>query len=319
MKKQYTIFNKRQVSCDKNRVEFVTILFNNNSVNAFHSGCIGDIIYSIPTMKALGVTSLYVDDRPWTKPIVNRIDAFKRLIESQGISVKKHEDENIDFDLSTYRNGGMIYGDNIANRVARWMGVKIDLSKPWMKISEKNTETKGKIVVSRGARWHGEFFPWKTLVSELGDKMIFVGMREEHKGFCDRYGDIPHLRTNDLYDVATAIAGADLFIGNQSSPNAIANGIHKESIVETCLYAFDCIYDRPNTSYCHDGILKVRFDGKTVISESNSPKHGWMVKIFGRTLKAEDKHICIALARADCHLRGIYCNVDQIEQLAERY
>lgn len=288
-------------------------------MNAFHSGCIGDIIYSIPTMKALGVTNLYVDDRPWTKPIVNRIDAFRRLIESQGIAVKKHEDENIDFDLSTYRNGGMIYGDTIANRVARWMGVKIDLSKPWMQINEKNPATKGKIVVSRGARWHGEFFPWKRLVSELGEKMVFVGLPEEHQDFCSLFGNIEYLPTIDLYDVATAIAGADLFIGNQSSPNAIANGIHKESIIETCLYAFDCIYDRPNTTFCHDGILKVRFDGMTVISDNPSPKHGWKIDIFGRTLKAPDKHICIALARADCFLRKIYYNVDQLTELAEKY
>ena len=74
-------------------------------MNAFHSGCIGDIIYSIPTMRELGVKKLFVGNRPWTKPIEHRIPAFKRLIESQGIEVKKHEDENIDFDLSTYRNG----------------------------------------------------------------------------------------------------------------------------------------------------------------------------------------------------------------------
>jgi hypothetical protein len=104
-------------------------------MNAFHSGCIGDIIYSIPTMQALGVTNLYVDDRPWTKPIVNRIGVFARLIEAQGILVKKHEGEDINVDLSTYRNGGMIYGDTIANRVARWVGAKIDLSKPWRRKS----------------------------------------------------------------------------------------------------------------------------------------------------------------------------------------
>lgn len=270
-------------------------------------------------MKALSVTKLYVDDRPWTKPIVHRIDAFKRLIESQGIEVKQHEGENIDFDLSTYRNGGMIYGDNIANRVARWMGVKIDLSKPWMQIDEKNPATKGKIVVSRGARWRGEFFPWERLVSELGDRMIFVGLPEEHQDFCSLFANIEYLPTIDLYDVATAISGADLFIGNQSSPNAIANGIHAPSIVETCLYAFDCIYERGNATYCHDGILKVRFDGMTVISDNPSPEHGWQIEMFGRQLKAKDKHICIALARADCFLRKIHYNVDQLTEISEKY
>jgi hypothetical protein len=288
-------------------------------VNAFHSGCIGDIIYSIPAMKALSVTKLYVDDRPWTKPIVHRIDAFKRLIESQGIEVKKHEDENIDFDLSTYRNGGMIYGDNIANRVARWIGVKIDLSKPWMQINEKNHATKGKIVVSRGARWHGEFFPWNRLTSKLGHKMLFVGLPEEHQDFCSLFGNIEYLPTIDLYDVATAIAGADLFIGNQSSPNAIAVGLGPPSIVETCLYAFDCIYERDNIKYVHDGNLTAQFYGKPCIIENDFPKNGWMCEIEGKTMRAKDKHICIALTRADCFLRKLQYSVEDIENRLKRY
>jgi hypothetical protein len=288
-------------------------------VNAFHSGCIGDIIYSIPAMKALSVTKLYVDDRPWTKPIVHRIDAFKRLIESQGIEVKKHEDENIDFDLSTYRNGGMIYGDNIANRVARWIGVKIDLSKPWMQINEKNHATKGKIVVSRGARWHGEFFPWNRLTSKLGHKMLFVGLPEEHQDFCSLFGNIEYLRTIDLYDVATAIAGADIFIGNQSSPNAIAVGLCSPSIVETCLYAFDCIYERDNIKYVHDGNLTAQFYGKSCIIENDFPRNGWMCEIEGKTMRAKDKHICIALTRADCFLRKLNYSVEDIENRLKRY
>jgi hypothetical protein len=288
-------------------------------VNAFHSGCIGDIIYSIPAIKALGATTLLVDDRPWTKPIVSRIGAFSRLLESQGILVRKHEGEHIDFDLSTYRNGGMRYGDNIATRVARWMGVKVDLTKPWIHIEEKNPETKGKIIVSRGARWHGEFFPWRKLVEAYGEHMLFVGLSEEHQAFCNEFGTIPHLLTNDLYDVATAIAGADLFIGNQSSPNSIAVGLGSPSIVETCLYAFDCIYDRGNVTYCHDGRLKFVFSEKSIQVSDKKPLSGYMIKIEGKTLCAKDEHICIALARADCYLRKLRYTVDQLTQLVEKY
>ena len=288
-------------------------------MNALHSGCIGDIIYSIPTIKSLGVTTLFVDDRPWTKPIISRIGAFSRLLDSQGILVKKHEGENIDFDLSTYRNGGMRYGDNIATRVSRWMGVKVDLTKPWIHIDEKNQEAKGKIIVSRGARWHGEFFPWKQLVEAFGEHMLFVGLSEEHQAFCNEFGTIPHLLTNDLYDVATAIAGSDLFIGNQSSPNSIAVGLGSASIVETCLYAFDCIYERDNIKYVHDGNLIAQFNKKVCIVENDYPKSGWMCEIDGKTMRAKDKHICIALTRADCFLRKLQYSVGDIEGRLKRY
>jgi hypothetical protein len=287
-------------------------------MNAFHSGCIGDIIYSIPTMQALGVTALYVGDRSWTKPIVNRLGSFARLIESQGISVSKHEGQNIDVDLSTYRNGGMVYGDNIANRVARWVGAKIDLSKPWIK-SGKNNYASGKIVVSRGARWHGEFFPWLEIVNAFADDIMFVGHKEEHEDFCKKFGRVEHLHTIDLYDVAEAIAASSLFIGNQSSPNAIANALRVPSIVETCLYAFDCIYERDNTTYCHDGRLKFSFSEKSIQVSDKKPLSGYMIKIEGKTLHAKDEHLCIALARADCYLRKLKYSVDQLTQMVERY
>jgi hypothetical protein len=287
-------------------------------MNAFHSGCIGDIIYSIPTLQALGVTNLYIDDRPWTKPIVNRIGAFSRLMEAQGISVKKHEGESIDVDLSTYRNGGMVYGDNIANRVARWAGAKIDLGKPWIK-SSKNNYTSGKIIVSRGARWHGEFFPWKEIVDTFSEDIMFVGHKEEHEDFCKKFGRVEHLHTIDLYDVAEAIAASSLFIGNQSSPNAIANALRAPSIVETCLYAFDCIYERDNTTYCHDGNLKTIISEKSIQVSDKKPLSGYMIKIEGKTLCAKDEHICIALARADCYLRKLKYSVDQLTQLVEKY
>lgn len=287
-------------------------------MNAFHSGCIGDIIYSIPTMQALGVTTLYVGDRSWTKPIVNRIGSFSRLIEAQGISVRKHEGQNIDVDLSTYRNGGMVYGDNIANRVARWVGAKIDLSKPWIK-SGKNNYAYGKIIVSRGARWHGEFFPWLEIVNTFADDIMFVGHKEEHQDFCKKFGRVEHLHTIDLYDVAEAIAASSLFIGNQSSPNAIANALRASSIVETCLYAFDCIYERDNTTYCHDGNLKFSFSEKNIQISDKKPLSGYRIKIEGKTLYAKDEHICIAVARADCYLRKLKYSVDQITQMVERY
>jgi len=86
-------------------------------MNAFHSGCIGDIIYSIPTLHKLSVESLFIADRPWTKPIVNRIGAFDRILESQGIKVREHKGEKIDYDLSTYRSAGHKYGETIVSKV----------------------------------------------------------------------------------------------------------------------------------------------------------------------------------------------------------
>ena len=120
---------------------------------------------------------------------------------------------------------------------------------------------------------------------------LLVGLDEEHEDFCKKFGEVEHLHTIDLYDVAEAIAGASLFIGNQSSPNAIANALRAPSIVETCLYAFDCIYERDNATYCHDGNLNLVLSEKRIQISDKKPKHGYMIKLEGKTLYSKDEHI----------------------------
>ncbi len=288
-------------------------------MNCFHSGCIGDIIYSIPTLRALGCKRLYLDNRPWTKPIVSRIGAFARLIETQGISVHKHEGEHIDFDLSTYRNGGMRYGDTIADRVARWMGVKIDTSVPWLDIADKSYDTKGKILISRGARWHGEYFPWKQIVEEFKDDLVFVGLPEEHHAFCSLFGNVEYLPTIDLYAVAEAIAGSDLFIGNQSSPNAICEGLKHNSIQECCLYAFDCVFLRNNKQHITHGELSFTHGTKSFNASPSYPKQGRKIVFNNYEYKAKEPHLVVAMLRADLILQGQSYSVEEMNSWVERY
>jgi hypothetical protein len=320
MTTRYTIRRTRQHFFNgKTQLNFRQDCWRITSVNAFHSGCIGDIIYSIPTLRELGCTHLYVNDRPWTKPILHRIGVYKRLLESQGIAVSPHEGEKIDHDLSTYRNGGLLYGQNIATRVANWMLVKPDLSKPWLSIGSKHPATKGKIVISRGARWHGEYFPWKQIVEELGEHCLFIGLQEELDAFCDQFGDVEYLPTEDLYEAAQAIAGSDLFIGNQSSPMAIAEGLKHKAIQECCLYAYDCIYNRHNKRNINCGELTFRFKGKEFKHTPELPKRGWEIVHNGKTYRAKDVHLAVAMCRADLTLAGQECSVDEITSWANRY
>jgi hypothetical protein len=288
-------------------------------VNCFHSGCIGDIIYSIPTLRALGCKKLYIDNRPWTKPIVTRIGAFARLIESQGISVHKHAGEEIDFDISTYRHGGGRYGETISNRVSRWMGVNIDTSVPWLDINEKSSETKGKILIARCPRWHGALFPWKEIVENFKKDILFVGLKDEHMQFTRSFGKVAYLPTIDLYDVAIAINGCDTFIGNQSSPMAIAEGLKHNAIQECCLYAYDCIYNRHNKRNINYGELEFEFKGRKFKHVPKPPKRGWEINRPQKTYRANDVNLLVSMCRADLTLEGNECSVDEITSWVKRY
>jgi hypothetical protein len=55
---------------------------------------------------------------------------------------------------------------------------------------------------------------------------VFVGLAEEHRAFEQAMGwSIPHYQTESMLDVAEVIAGADMFIGNQSQCLALAIGL----------------------------------------------------------------------------------------------
>lgn len=123
---------------------------------------------------------------------------------------------------------------------------------PWLKIAPSE-KTRGRVVISRSERYRNPFFNWKSVVHKYGERLVFIGLPHEHREFCIKFGTVEHLTTNDYLEVAEAIAGSLLFIGNQSSPMAVAEGLKHPTIQETCLYIVDCIYKRPNAQHVSNG------------------------------------------------------------------
>jgi len=91
------------------------------------------------------------------------------------------------------------------------------------------------------------------VVMKYGDRIMFVGTKDEHTSFCNEFGSVPYRATKNLLEVAELINGAFLFIGNQSCANAIAEGLKAPTIQETSLDIPDCIFKRPNAQYVIDG------------------------------------------------------------------
>lgn len=262
-------------------------------ISYFSSGCLGDAIYSLPSVRSHGKGNYYFGNRPWTRPIEDRLWSLKRLFESQDCigSVEVHRGQPITVDFSTFRNGGRIFGDTIIDRQARWTRANIDLSKPWIQ-ADPDPRTKGRIVVNRSPRWNGFWMPWKALVEAFGPDMLFIGLDDEYGDFCAKYGHVERLPIKDLMDAAQAIAGAEMYMGNQSSCNAIAEGLHKFKLTEVCLYAPDCLYKRQGALYYVDGQLSFTAlgkefssgpDRKISIPRNQTPPGGWRADISGKT------------------------------------
>jgi hypothetical protein len=122
------------------------------------------------------------------------------------------------------------------------------VEKQWLKVTPKPV---AEVVISRSNRYKNPWFPWKKIIQKYKKKAVFVGIPEEYKLFCKRLNnrEIPHHKTKDLLELAEVIAGSQLFIGNQSAPYSIAEGLKVNCIQETSCRIPACIFPREGARY----------------------------------------------------------------------
>tara|TARA_R100000951_G_scaffold70287_1_gene59195 strand:+ start:117 stop:845 length:729 start_codon:yes stop_codon:yes gene_type:complete len=236
-----------------------------------HSGDLGDIIYSLPTIKELGGGVLYLDpeggkDEPlvdWsvydrTKLKKSSIDSIKAFLEQQEYikEVKLWDPSvNVDYNLDKFRqhvkfnNLAFSHLDafDLLGKKDRWN------VEPWLKADKKNLPKGKSIILSRSCRYHGNYSFWECLQEEIVENAVFVSHPKEYEYFMytfPRYeGRIPHLETENILDLAGYISGCDLFIGNQSFVHALAEGMKKPMINEVYPQYPSCIFQREGVRY----------------------------------------------------------------------
>jgi len=266
-------------------------------------GEIGDLLYALPTIRSLRIPHIRNLERLWTRPQwLARSKSLKRLVESQDYidSFQDWSGEPI-IDLTTYRANGMKYGDTIIERIARHAGVKPAFS-PWLQV-EPSKSTEGLIIISRCPRWKSFWWPYKSIVAQLRPLLRFIGTDQEHKDFCAEFGFIERILCSDMLEVAQAIAGSLLFIGNQSSPFAIAEALHHPSVLEVCPTACDCVTHRANCVYSVDGSLDFEVAGKRIQIESMVQPYSYQVG--GRMISGRSEWECETMARAEHVIQGL--------------
>lgn len=226
-------------------------------MNYFHSGDLGDVIYALPAIRALGKGDLYLNSRPWTAKMDEpRVKVLRPLLEAQDyIGRVIHGEPPLGeylVDFSTFRNGGIFYGLSLVDHQSDWVNAHADHS-PWLQVSP-SARASGRVVCHRSLRYNNPYFPWAEIGKKLGKKMLFVGMPHEVEELRRQTGvHADYAITHDYLELARLIAGAELFIGNQSSPMALAIGLGVPFIQETCLWIPDCLYRRQDAFYCVDG------------------------------------------------------------------
>lgn len=209
-----------------------------------HSGNLGDIIFSLPAIIALGGGRLYlsnntpgVETRPFSDAM---LDQMIELLKTQSYlkDVRRYDGERIDYDLDEFRKIFSCH-DHIARWHLKAFNVNFDLTKPWLENIEPIRSRE--IVVNNTFRDRDVPLDWKVLEG-LEDRTIFVGLEHEYKAFREVIGlDVPWRPTATLLELARVIKGARLFIGNQSFGFALAEAMKVPRILEIHHHCPSCL------------------------------------------------------------------------------
>lgn len=148
----------------------------------------------------------------------------------------------------------------------------------WLEYISPHRDTAGRVLVARTERWRSPWWEptWRKIVETYGQDLLFLGMPEEHRQFQKDFGGVEYWGpTRDLLESAQMIAGCQLWISNQTSLYAIAEGLKKPRILEVSHQQTDCIYTGGDVQWSIDGAVHLP-DGKEgfVIVESSLPEWG---------------------------------------------
>jgi len=224
------------------------------------SGDLGDIIYALPTIRGLGGGQLCIGparDHPYyglreqMNPVrygtIEPLLSFQRDYLSKVFWSSEMSGWNCHVDLNDsrriHREPYYEIERNLADVPSCYFNLGAGLwRKKWLVVDKPVTAAR--FVFARSPRYHVASFPWKRIVEKLKSNAVFVGLPDEYAQFVAEFGYVPRCPTDNLFDVARIIAGAEWFVCNQSAPLSVAEGLKSNVLLERYSYAANCDFDR---------------------------------------------------------------------------
>lgn len=236
-------------------------------INFCHSGNAGDIIYALPTLKKVHELTkapihLYLR---LGKPLI--LSGYKShpngnvklnetmagmlipLIQQQSYiaSCSVYQDEEIHVDLDYFHSGNIqLKTGNIARWCSYLVGVSPELWKPWLEVTA-DPKYANSIIVARSERYRNNGIDYKFLSNY--NNVFFLGVDSEYEDMKKYASNLGRIQIENFLEMAQIIRGAKLFIGNQSFPFSLAEGMKVPRILET---SFDISNVVPEGENAHD-------------------------------------------------------------------
>jgi hypothetical protein len=196
-------------------------------MNTFiHSGATGDMVFSLPTIRAMGGGKLIISN--FDK---QRSESIKKLIAVQPyITSVEVADGHFDgYNLNRFRD----YAGHFNNLVeAHFKGQRIEVDsewkKGWLTLPSKINRGEKYAIINRTTNYEDWNFNWANEVEYLktiSDKIYFIGYKDEYHLFNQTFGtDISYIEC-DFLEGAYLIQDAVMFTGCYSAWSTIAMGL----------------------------------------------------------------------------------------------
>lgn len=238
-------------------------------ITFLHSGNIGDILYSLYTVKYLRnlhpnkkvIFYLNAVDIRMNK---NLAEYLKPLLLSQDyideveiISYYLYR-KSIDYDLDRFRLFHNPEFNHLAMGHCMAFNIPFEIvNEPCLRIDPIHTIPVYDVIINRTPRYQNPNFPWNIVLNTLKKRNIkigFVGMQDEYESFVSTFNCkyVAYVPVTNALETANLIKSSKLFIGNCSSAYAIAEGMKHNTIQETDPNAATCLFDRINTCQYFD-------------------------------------------------------------------
>lgn len=232
-------------------------------MNFHHSGSLGDIVYSIPSIHSiikqrepLGKANLYLrpdiqdsipswaGTRPPLRVSKTEIEKLLPLLEGQGLGeVALYKNNHIDIDLDDFRKGGNTDRGDICLYYSRIFACDPCLDYPWLFVKPSNV-FRGCVLVNRTLRYLNSGINYKFLADK--SNVVFVGYPEEYAAFSKSCPGMPHIQAINARQLASWIAGAKGFIGNQSFCFSLAEAMKVPRLLEIYPRCANVVIHGPN-------------------------------------------------------------------------
>jgi len=210
----------------------------------YHRGSAGDIIYSLPTVMAMGGGNICLRNDFY-------VSLLKSLLESQEAigqvtSLATLPFTSVTHNLDAFRPIARRYR-SIPLSICHMLpfGISFDITEKWL--HDIPPLDLAEIIVNWTSRYHDSGNVNWSLLAAYERRCAFIGTQKEHTQFQEQFAvKVAYWKCRDAYEIARVIRGAKLFMGNQSLCFAIAEALKHNRILEQCFSTNNCVPQSSN-------------------------------------------------------------------------